>query len=126
MPGSGYGRNSGGSRSPHQPGHRPIRVGALGLPGYRDSQLFGFAFGFHETIYFALSMGFSDPRAAGTMYAIFMAMGNIGPVTGEPLMGNLAEGWGFIPTFYLFAAVNIVNLPLVAAMLRLKREQPQQ
>jgi predicted MFS family arabinose efflux permease len=88
--------------------------------------LFGFAFGFHETIYFALSMGFSDPRAAGTMYAIFMAMGNIGPVTGEPLMGNLAEGWGFIPAFYLFATVNIVNLPLVAATLHLKREQPQQ
>jgi PAT family beta-lactamase induction signal transducer AmpG len=88
--------------------------------------LFGFAFGFHETIYFALSMGFSDPRAAGTMYAIFMAVSNLGPVTGEPLMGSVAEGWGFIPAFYLFAAVNIVNLLLVAAMLRLKDEQSQQ
>ena len=66
------------------------------------------------------------PRAAGTMYAIFMALGNLGPVTGEPLMESLAEGWGFIPVFLLFAAVNIVNLPLVAAMLRLKRAQPQQ
>lgn len=86
--------------------------------------LFGFAFGYHETIYFALSMGFSDRRAAGTMYALFMAVGNLGPIIGEGLVGGLADLWGFVPVFLLLAACNFINVPLVAALFRLKKAGP--
>ncbi len=59
--------------------------------------LFGFAFGYYETVYFAMGMDFSDPRIAAFMFSIIMAVGNIGIGLGQPLAGALVDGVGFRP-----------------------------
>ena len=64
--------------------------------------LFGFAFGYYETVYFAMGMDFSDPRIAAFMFAFIMAVGNIGIGVGQPLAGILVDKVGFRPMFAIF------------------------
>jgi len=83
--------------------------------------LFGFAFGYYETVYFAMGMDFSDPRIAAFMFAFIMAVGNIGIGVGQPLAGSLVDSLGFRPMFAIFAAVHLLALPVVFAIFRLKK-----
>ena len=57
--------------------------------------LFGFAFGYYETVYFAIGMDISDPRIAAFMFAVIMAVGNFGIAGGQPLAGMLVDSLGF-------------------------------
>jgi PAT family beta-lactamase induction signal transducer AmpG len=57
--------------------------------------LFGMAFGFYETVYMAMGMGFSDPRIAAFTFSLIMAVGNIGIGLGQPLPGVLVDAVGF-------------------------------
>ena len=75
--------------------------------------VFGFAFGFYETVYFAVSMRFTDTRIAATMFSILMAVANIGTGIGLGISGALSERIGFEPTFLLLAAKNMLALPLL-------------
>ena len=75
--------------------------------------IFGFAFGFYETVYFAISMRVTDGRIAATMFSILMAVANIGTGIGLGLTGFLADSVGFVGTFILIAVINLTALPLI-------------
>ena len=78
--------------------------------------LFGLAFGFYETIYFAISMRATDPRIAASMFAILMAVANLGTGIGLALSGTMADQLGYRLTFAIIAALNLLALPLLPAI----------
>ena len=75
--------------------------------------VFGYAFGFYETVYFAVSMRITDGRIAATMFSILMAVANIGTGIGLGVSGALSESVGFQWTFLILAAMNFIAWPLV-------------
>jgi len=75
--------------------------------------IFGFSFGYYETVYMAAGMDFADPRIAATMFAIIMAVGNIGIGAGQPLAGVLVDAAGFRGLFIILSLINLASLPLV-------------
>lgn len=75
--------------------------------------VFGFAFGFYETVYFATSMARTDPRIAASMFSILMAIANIGTGIGLAITGVLVDGMGYLWTFIILAALNLLALPLI-------------
>lgn len=84
--------------------------------------LFGFAFGYYETVYFAMGMEFSDPRIAAFMFAFIMAVGNIGIGVGQPLAGVMVDSFGFPLMFAIFATIHLLALPVVFALFRLRKQ----
>jgi PAT family beta-lactamase induction signal transducer AmpG len=78
--------------------------------------LFGLAFGFYETIYFAISMRATDPRIAASMFAILMAVANLGTGVGLALSGTMADALGYRWTFAIIASLNLLALPLLPAV----------
>ncbi len=83
--------------------------------------LFGIAFGYYETVYFAVGMEFCDPRIAAFTFAFIMAVGNIGIGLGQPVAGMLVDSVGFRPMFGIFAGVHVLALPVVWGVFRRKR-----
>ncbi len=75
--------------------------------------LFGLAYGFYETVYFAVSMNKTDARIAASMFSILMAVANIGTGIGLALSGALVDSIGFGLTFIVLAGLNLLALPLV-------------
>jgi PAT family beta-lactamase induction signal transducer AmpG len=75
--------------------------------------IFGFAFGFYETVYFAVSMARTDPRIAAAMFSILMAVANIGTGIGLAVTGSLVDGLGFPVTFIIIAVLNLLAVPLI-------------
>ncbi|MDY7041464.1 MAG: MFS transporter [Chloroflexota bacterium] len=84
--------------------------------------LFGVAFGYYETVYMAVGMDFSDPRIAAFMFSFIMAAGNIGIGVGAPLAGTLVDTAGFRGMFVVLAVVNLLSLPLVYGVFRLRKD----
>ena len=84
--------------------------------------LFGIAFGHYETVYFAISMKLSDPRIAASMFAILMAVANIGTGIGLGLSGSLVDLVGYKPTFIIIGILNILALPLLSVIFPEKTE----
>lgn len=84
--------------------------------------LFGTAFGYYETIYFAMGMDFSDPRIAAFMFSIIMAVGNIGIGLGSPLAGMLVDRINFKAMFLIFAGVHLVSLPIVIGIFKKRKD----
>ncbi len=80
--------------------------------------LFGLAYGFYETVYFAVSMRATDPRIAASMFAILMAVANIGTGIGLALSGTLVDAIGYPLTFIILAGLNLLVLPLAQAAFR--------
>jgi PAT family beta-lactamase induction signal transducer AmpG len=74
---------------------------------------FGLAYGYYETVYFAISMNKTDPRIAASMFSIFMAIANIGTGIGLSAADSLADGVGFRMTFVILAGINLLALVLV-------------
>lgn len=75
--------------------------------------VFGFAFGFYETVYFAIAMHVTDERIAATMFSILMAVANIGTGVGLALTGGLSELLGYRLTFIILACLNVLAFPLL-------------
>ena len=75
--------------------------------------LFGLAYGTQQTVYYALAMEYTTPRIAASMFAIFMAVVNIGQGAGMAVSGLLTDTSGFRITFMIFAALNFLALPLL-------------
>lgn len=75
--------------------------------------LFGVAYGSYQTVYFALAMAYTEPRIAASMFSILMAVTNIGQGVGLALGGLLVDKIGYPPTFIVFAALNLLALPLL-------------
>jgi len=82
--------------------------------------VFGLAFGYYETVYFAMGMEYSNPRIAAFMFAFIMAVGNIGIGLGQPLAGILVDTIGFRSMFASFGAVHLIALPLVFLIFRIR------
>ena len=75
--------------------------------------VFGFAFGFYETVFFAISMRVTDERIAATMFSILMAVANIGTGIGLGLTGGFSEWIGYRWTFISLSALNLLAFPLL-------------
>jgi predicted MFS family arabinose efflux permease len=86
--------------------------------------LVGFAFGYYETVYFALGMDFADPRIAAFMFSVIMAVGNFGIAAGSALAGTLVETVGFSGMFMIFAVIHLLVLPLVLVVFKLRKKAP--
>ena len=86
--------------------------------------LFGYAYGSYQTTYFALSMGNVDKNVAATMYSIFMAISNIGQGVGMAVIGGMVDNKGYISALLVFAAINLVILPIAFFFNRLHKKQP--
>jgi PAT family beta-lactamase induction signal transducer AmpG len=80
--------------------------------------LFGLAYGYYETVYFALAMRLTDLRIAATMFAILMAIANLGTAIGVGLSGVLVDTMGYRWTFILIAVLNLLALPLLPVIFR--------
>lgn len=78
--------------------------------------VFGFAFGFYETVYFAISMRVTDGRIAATMFSILMAVANIGTGIGLGVTYLMADQLGFRWSFVAIALLNLLALPLISAI----------
>lgn len=78
--------------------------------------IFGIAFGFYETVYFALCMQRTDPRIAASMYSILIAVANIGTGVSMAVVGGLVDSVGFSFTFIFLAASNLIAIPLIGAI----------
>ncbi len=80
-----------------------VSLAAIGLLALTNSPgvawilvlMFGLAFGYYETVYFAISMEKTDPRIAASMFAILMAIANIGTGIGLPLSGIFSDLMGY-------------------------------
>jgi MFS transporter, PAT family, beta-lactamase induction signal transducer AmpG len=81
---------------------------------------FGFSYGYYQTVFFATSMSVTDPRIAASMYAILMAMSNLGSGIGLSAGGWISDAIGFRSTFLFFAALNLLVLPLLPLIFRKK------
>ena len=84
--------------------------------------LFGVAFGYYETTYFSMGMDIADPRIAAFMFAVAMAFGNVGIAGGSALSGILVDKVGFQAMFIIYAAVNVLMVPLSFAMFKLRKD----
>ena len=77
---------------------------------------FGVAFGYYETVYFAISMKSCDPRIAASMFSILMAIANIGTGIGLGLSGAMVDNIGYRWTFVVIGALNLIAIPLLSAI----------
>jgi PAT family beta-lactamase induction signal transducer AmpG len=70
--------------------------------------LWGIAWGFQETVFVALAMDLSEARIAASMFAIMMALSNLGTAVGEGLATSLTDNIGFSAVFLSLAAFNAI------------------
>lgn len=90
--------------------------------------LLGIVAGLQWSVYSALAMGITDLRIAGSMFALFQMMINIGIAVGEGVATSLSGRWGFTRIFVLLAAGNVLLIPLflfVSKWLAAKRAEVQ-
>jgi predicted MFS family arabinose efflux permease len=85
--------------------------------------LFGVAYGFYETSFFATAMAATDLRIAASMFSIFMAIANIGASIGMLLSGSISDLVGFRWTFVFFAALNLLVFFLLPVVFPRKYEE---
>jgi PAT family beta-lactamase induction signal transducer AmpG len=104
-------------------------IGVLALAGIQKLwlawflvALFGICYGTYQTVYFALSMEYTDPRIAATMFSILMAVTNIGQAVGLGLAGFFSDSWGFKSTFVIMALLNLLALPFLPLIFGKKRK----
>lgn len=79
--------------------------------------VWGVAVGLQWTTYVTLSMGITDTRIAGSMFAILQTMSNIGIGAGEGVATGLSDDIGYAGVFRWFALGNLVVIPLVLFVL---------
>jgi len=75
--------------------------------------LWGIAVGFQWTNYVTFTMGVTDLRIAGSMFAILQTMSNIGLGIGEGVGTALSGAVGFDSVFRLAAIANLAVIPLM-------------
>jgi MFS transporter, PAT family, beta-lactamase induction signal transducer AmpG len=79
--------------------------------------LFGIAYGYYETSFFATAMSVTDLRIAASMFSLLMAIANIGASLGMMLSGTLSDLVGYRWTFVIYASLNLLVfllLPLIS------------
>lgn len=85
--------------------------------------VFGLAYGMYQTVYFALAMNYTDRRAPATIFAILMAFTNVGQAIGLGIGGLMADRLGYLAAFIIFAALNLLALPLLPVVFRSKLQE---
>jgi PAT family beta-lactamase induction signal transducer AmpG len=85
--------------------------------------LFGICYGTVQTVYYALSMEYTDPRIAATMFSILMAVTNIGQGVGLGLTGFLSDQVGFGNTFIIMGLLNLAILPFLPMIFGRRKNQ---
>ena len=63
-------------------------------------------------------MNLTDPRIAASMFAILMAVANVGTGIGLGASGALVDTIGYRLTFAIVAALNLFVLPLIPGVFR--------
>jgi PAT family beta-lactamase induction signal transducer AmpG len=84
--------------------------------------LWGIAWGFQETVFVALAMDLADTRIAACMFAIMMALSNLGTAIGEGVATGLTDNIGFAAVFWLLAGMNVVVLPILWGLFKIAPE----
>lgn len=84
--------------------------------------IWGVAWAFQETVFFALAMDLADTRIAASMFAIMMAISNLGTAVGEGVATGLTDNLGFVPVFWLLAGINLVTLIVLWGLFRVAPE----
>ena len=79
--------------------------------------LWGVAVGFQWTNYVTITMGITDLRIAGSMFAILQTMSNIGIGAGEGVATALSDDIGFSAVFRASGIVSLLAIPLVLFVL---------
>lgn len=80
--------------------------------------LWGIVVAFHWTVYATYSMGITDKRIAGSMFAILMTVGNIGIGAGEALATRFVDDLGYSGVFSAIALINLGLIPILFFALR--------
>jgi MFS transporter, PAT family, beta-lactamase induction signal transducer AmpG len=80
--------------------------------------IFGVTYGISQAVYFALAMKYTQPSIAASMFAILMAVTNIGQGIGLALSGILAKNAGYPITFIIFAALMFLVLPFLPVLFK--------
>ncbi len=75
--------------------------------------LWGVAVGLQWTTYVTLSMGVTDTRIAGSMFAILQTMSNIGIGAGEGVATALSDNIGFSAVFRMLAIGSVLIVPML-------------
>lgn len=75
--------------------------------------LWGLVWAFQETIFVALAMDLSDGRIAASMFAIMMAISNLGTAITEGVSTGLTDNIGFAAVFWLLAGLNVLCFPIL-------------
>ncbi len=76
----------------------------------------GMARGFQETIFVSLAMNLADKRIAATMFALMMAISNVGVGIGEGVATGLTDNIGFTAVFWILVGINFVNVPILSKL----------
>jgi predicted MFS family arabinose efflux permease len=74
-------------------------------PIWTSGILWGLIWGFQETAFVTVAMGFAEGAWAATVFALCMIFSNLGTALGEALGGQLLGHLGFNLTFMIFAGV---------------------
>ncbi|MDJ0962233.1 MAG: MFS transporter [Acidimicrobiia bacterium] len=75
--------------------------------------IWGVAVGLQWTTYVTLSMGITDTRIAGSMFAILQTMSNIGIGAGEGVATALSDNIGFSSVFRMLGIGSLLVVPLL-------------
>jgi len=83
--------------------------------------IWGFAWGFQETVFVALAMSLADMRIAASMFAIMMALSNVGTAIIEGLATAWSIDFGFQNVFWLLGILNFINIIILMAFFKTRR-----
>ncbi len=84
----------------------------------------GIIAGLQWTVYASLAMGITDLRIAGSMFALFQMMSNIGMASGEGIATSLSNNaMGFTGVFRLLATINLFLIPFFYFVMRQVNKQ---
>jgi len=84
--------------------------------------LWSIAWGFQETVFVVLAMDLSDKRIAASMFAIMMALSNLGTAVGEGVATSLTGSIGFRAVFWALAGANLIVVPILCGLFKVAPE----
>jgi len=96
-----------------------LLAGVANLPlAFVAAIIFGATYGVSQAVYFALAMKYTEPSIAASMFAILMAVTNIGQGIGLALSGVLAKSAGYPLTFVVFGVLMFLVLPFMPVLFK--------
>jgi len=81
--------------------------------------IWGFAWGLQETVFLCLAMSLADVRIAASIFAIMMAISNIGTAIVEGVATALSAKIGFQLVFLALAGFNFINIAILILYFRI-------